>query len=299
MRSVKNVIKLIRIEQWTKNAFLFVPLIFSKHLFDIAYFKKELFGFGLFCLVSSLVYIINDIVDCESDKHHPKKRSRPIASGDISKTSASVIATGCFCFACFISVWLDMKLVIAAFLYLSLNVAYSLQLKRIFLLDVFCIAGGFMLRVLAGAYAIAVAVSPWLVICTLFVSLFLAISKRKSEFILQLNSAFISRPSLKYYDITILDQMISVVASGMAISYALYTVSDRTIMEFGTDNLIFTTAFVLFGIFRYFHLTKTFQNEDNPTHLLLSDVPLMVNIAAWFITCITIVYYSNIMRNVP
>jgi 4-hydroxybenzoate polyprenyltransferase len=176
-------------------------------------------------------------------------------------------------------------------LYGLLNLAYSFWLKRVVLVDVFIIAAGFMLRVLAGVFAIEVVISSWLILCTLFVSVFLGISKRRGELILsEATEAYTSRPVLKQYDIPFMDQIMTVAASGMAISYALYTVADRTVSIYGTENLIFTTVFVLFGVFRYIFLMRGRKTDDNPMHLLLSDAPMIVNILVWFLACVVIIY---------
>jgi 4-hydroxybenzoate polyprenyltransferase len=178
-----------------------------------------------------------------------------------------------------------------------LILAYSFWLKRIVIVDVFIIASGFMLRVLAGVFAIEVEISSWLVLCTLFVSVFLAISKRRGELILGESIEVLNtRPVLKQYDIKFIDQIMTVAAAGMAISYALYTVAQRTVNIYGTENLIFTTVFVLFGIFRYIFLMRKNKKDDNPMHLLLSDAPLMVNILLWFLACVFIIYSNEIMK---
>jgi 4-hydroxybenzoate polyprenyltransferase len=167
-------------------------------------------------------------------------------------------------------------------------------LKQIVIVDVFIIAAGFMLRILAGVFAIEVVISSWLVLCTLFVSLFLAVSKRRGELMLSTaTDSYASRPVLKQYDVSFMDQIMTVAASGMAISYALYTVAERTVTIYGTENLVFTTVFVLFGIFRYLFLMRGRKTDDNPMHLLLSDAPLVVNILLWFLACVFIIYYHE------
>ncbi len=164
-------------------------------------------------------------------------------------------------------------------------------------MDVFIIAAGFMLRVLAGAFAIDVEISSWLMLCTLFVSVFLAISKRRGEAILTAAAdSYASRPVLKQYDVAFMDQIMTIAASGMAISYALYTVAERTVNIFGTENLIFTTVFVLFGVFRYIFLMRNRKTDDNPMNLLLSDIPLIVNILFWFLACVFIIYSHEIIK---
>ncbi len=289
------VVRLLRPEQWLKNFFIFAPLIFSKHLFNEGYVWTAAQAFVVFSLLSSTVYIFNDIADREADKLHPTKRNRPIAAGKLSIRQATVIATGLLLLIGFLMTLLNAKFLFVAAVYFVLNMGYSFFLKHVILVDVFIVAAGFMLRVLAGAFAINVQVSEWLVLCTLFVSLFLSISKRRAELMIVKNSEnYGGRAALRGYDIEFLDQMMTITASGMAISYALYTVAERTISIFGSTNLIFTTLFVLFGIFRYLYLVRARKTEDNPTHMLTSDVVTLVNVAAWFAVCVIIIYFSEI-----
>lgn len=252
-------------------------------------------AFVCFCLISSTVYIINDVVDREADKLHPVKRNRPLASGTLNVFHATLIVVVLLVILFSVSSQLNTRFWLTGALYAFLNLAYSVWLKQIVLLDVFIIAAGFMLRVLAGVFTIDVVISPWLVLCTLFVSVFLAISKRRGELILSTQSkVYSTRPVLKQYDVAFMDQIMNVAASGMAISYALYTVAERTVFTFGTENLIFTTVFVLFGIFRYIFLVRNRKKDDNPMHILLTDIPMIVNILAWFVVCVLIIYAREI-----
>lgn len=288
-------IKLLRPQQWVKNAFLVAPLIFSKRLFVAEYFEVTILALIVFSLVSSAVYIINDIADREADKQHPIKRERPIASGKISVPEAIAILIVVIVVILLAGRNLNDKFHLTAGIYFVLNLAYSFGLKRVILVDVFVIAAGFMLRVLAGAFAIAVLISPWLVLCTLFVSVFLAISKRRGELLLTTGTnGYTGRLVLHDYDLPLMDQLMTIAAAGMAISYALYTVAERTVLIFGTDNLIFTTVFVLFGIFRYLFLVRKKKIDDNPAHLLISDAVMVINVLAWFASCVAIIYWNDV-----
>lgn len=287
--------RLLRPQQWIKNAFLIAPLIFSKHLFNAAYLTTTLLALIVFSLVSSSVYIINDIADREADRQHPVKKNRPIASGVLSIPEALVVLMVVLALIVSAGRNLNHPFQLAAILYFLINLGYSFGLKKVILVDVFVIASGFMLRVLAGAFAIAVLISPWLVLCTLFVSVFLAISKRRGELLLTSHTdGYSGRTVLHEYDLPLVDQLMTIAAAGMAISYALYTVADRTVTIFGTDNLIFTTVFVLFGIFRYLFLVRKKEMDDNPAHVLITDVAMVLNVAAWFISCIVIIYWNDI-----
>jgi len=293
---VKSYIRLARPNQWIKNMFLFASLIFSRHLFEADFVLTELHAFLVFCLLSSAIYVLNDVADREADSLHPIKRTRPIAAGTISPAAGVVFALLLLVVTAVLAGMLSRSFQYAAAIYAVLNIGYSFWLKRVMLVDVFIIAAGFMLRVLAGAFAIDVEVSHWLVLCTLFVSLFLAISKRRGELMLVRDANnYSERPVLREYDIAFIDQIITVTAAGMAISYALYTVADRTVAMFKTENLIFTTVFVLFGIFRYLFVLKQKKIEDNPAVLLLSDPVMIVNVGAWFVSCVLIIYFNDIM----
>ena len=293
---MKSYIRLARPNQWIKNMFLFASLIFSRHLFEGDFVLTELHAFLVFCLLSSAIYVLNDVADREADSLHPIKRTRPIAAGTISPAAGVVFALLLLVVTAVLAGMLSRSFQYAAAIYAVLNIGYSFWLKRVILVDVFIIAAGFMLRVLAGAFAIDVEVSHWLVLCTLFVSLFLAISKRRGELMLVRDANnYSERPVLREYDIAFIDQIITVTAAGMAISYALYTVADRTVAMFKTENLIFTTVFVLFGIFRYLFVLKQKKIEDNPAVLLLSDPVMIVNVGAWFVSCVLIIYFNDIM----
>jgi 4-hydroxybenzoate polyprenyltransferase len=293
-KNIINAFKIIRPSQWLKNAFLFAPLIFAKHLFDLPYIWREMLAFIGFCLVSSTLYVVNDILDREADKLHPIKRNRPLASGAIGMPEAFIIIVILLVFIVCMVPHLNLHFWYMVALYGLLNLAYSFGLKRVVLVDVFIIAAGFMLRVLAGVFAIEVEISSWLILCTLFVSVFLAVSKRRGELMFNSTSeSFDTRPVLKQYNLAFMDQIMTVAASGMAISYALYTVADRTVKTFKTENLIFTTVFVLFGIFRYIFIMRDRKTDDNPMHLLLSDAPTIVNIMVWFLACVVIIYSHN------
>jgi 4-hydroxybenzoate polyprenyltransferase len=296
-KKIAGSLKLLRPTQWLKNVFLFAPLIFSKHLFEPAYVWRETLAFIGFCLVSSMVYAINDMTDREADRLHPIKRNRPLASGLLRYSEVVIVIL--ILFACLMSVtpYLSIQYWYTIVVYGFLNLAYSFWLKQVVIVDVFIIAAGFMLRVLAGVFAIGVVISSWLVLCTLFVSVFLAVSKRRGELLLSAEAdSSASRPVLKQYDMAFMDQIMTVAASGMAISYALYTVAERTVTIYGTENLIFTTVFVLFGIFRYIFLMRERKTDDNPMHLLLSDAPMIVNILLWFAACVFIIYFRGTPR---
>lgn len=285
-------VKLLRIPQWIKNVFLFVPLIFSKHLFHYDYFVTTVLGFFAFCLLSSIVYIINDITDIEADRKHPVKKNRPIASGRFSIKKASLITLLLLLLNVLLLSLLNWQFAVMSLLYFLINISYSLSLKHIVLLDIFSIAAGFMLRVGAGAFVISVEISSWLILTTMFISLFLAVMKRRSELELfyseNVNS---TRKVLEFYSIGFIDQMATVAAAGVIICYALYTVSPRTVTIFNTENLIYTTPFVVFGIFRYMYLVITDKKGEYTTEIMLTDIPMITNILLYGLFVVMIVYH--------
>ncbi len=291
---LKSIIRLLRPVQWLKNGFVFTPLIFSKHLFESNYNYNALLAFAAFCLISSTVYIVNDIIDREADKLHPEKKKRPIAAGEISISLSLLLAAVLTGFVLFLSLLLNFEFQLIIFGYLFLQLAYTFFLKHVVIVDVFIIALGFMLRVFAGAVAIDVEISNWIVITTLFLSLFLAVSKRRSEMMMiQKMQIETKRVVLENYSVQFLDYIIVITATGMAISYSLYTMAERTISVFGSEHLILTTIFVLFGIFRYLYLVVKLEQGENPTAVLIKDAPMGINMLLWIISIIIIIYFSR------
>lgn len=282
---------MLRVSQWIKNLFVFVPLIFSKNLFSGRHFLLALLGFVCFSAASSMVYIINDLLDIKHDRQHPVKKLRPIASGRISKKQASaVLFLPGFVLGLFLDD-LDGKFSLALLSYILLNVFYSLKLKHVVIIDILTIAAGFMLRVVAGAFVISVYVSSWLMLTTLFVSLFLAIMKRRSELSvnpIELNG--ITRKVLSEYSIGFTEQLAGISASGVIICYALYSVSDRTIEFVHGESLVYTTIFVVFGIFRFMYLVYRKSKGENATEILLTDLPMIINAVLYVMVTVYIVY---------
>lgn len=291
-----SLIKLIRPKQWIKNFFVFAPLVFSQHVFEAAYLLPAIAAFIVFSLTSSTVYIINDILDVESDRAHPRKRFRPIASGEIS-IRQGLLYSVIFCVIIIAAlIFLKPVFALVIILYFLTNLFYSMQVKNMVLLDVFFISFGFMLRVLGGAAAIGVIVSSWMILTTIFISLFLAISKRRGELSQVINQENLEkqRKVLKEYDIQFADQLNTIAAAGTIISYALYTVSQRTITTFGTEKLIYTTPFVIYGIFRYMYLMHKKNLGESPTSIVTKDIPIIVTVLCWFLVCTAIIYRNSI-----
>ena len=291
MNSISAVFITLRPKQWIKNLFLFAGILFSHHLFDTSMLSRVGAAFLIFCGLSGAIYLVNDLVDVERDRAHPIKSKRPIPSGALS-TKAALVILVVITFTCLAAASLmGIPFFICAAAYFLLQLAYSFRLKHVVILDVFSIAAGFVIRVVAGAAVIDVTVSSWLLICTILLSLFLGLSKRRHELQLLESGAVNHRRVLQEYSPYLLDQMISVVTASTVVCYALYTMSAETIEKFGTRNLIFTIPFVLYGIFRYLYLIHTRGEGGNPETILVSDVPLIVDIVFWAVTALIIIYH--------
>jgi len=284
------LLEAMRPGQWTKNLFVFAGVIFARKLAEPAAVIESIAAFGLFCLLSSAVYLINDVVDAEKDRAHPTKRTRPIASHRLSVPAATAAAVGLAAFSIGGSFALPPTFAALARIYLALNLAYSFRLKHIVILDVLCIAMFFVLRAAAGAAAIQVAISHWLLICTVLIALFIALSKRRHELVLLTDNASNHRASLGEYSPYLLDQMIAVVTASTLMAYILYTVDARTVSEFGSDRLAYTIPFVIFGIFRYLYLIHQKGEGGNPDRIILSDRPFLVNMILWVGVVALVVY---------
>lgn len=288
--SLADVIKLLRPMQWSKNSVVFAALVFSKHLLEPHYLLLVAAGALSFCLVASGAYVMNDIRDCERDRLHPLKALRPLPAGRIGRTTAAVLAVLLVAFGIGLAVSLNPEFAGLVTLYFGLQVAYTFVLKEIVILDVMAIAAGFVMRAVAGGVVIDVPVSPWLIICTFLLMMFLGFCKRRHEIVLLEGRATDHRAILREYSPYFLDQMISVVTASTVVAYAIYTASPEVRDKLGTDKLYLTIPFVLFGIFRYLYLVHQKEEGGNPTQLLLSDRPLIVGIVSWFLTVAVLLY---------
>ncbi|MEB2328995.1 MAG: decaprenyl-phosphate phosphoribosyltransferase [Ignavibacteriaceae bacterium] len=292
---ILKLIELMRPKQWIKNLFCFAAILFAGKLTDLNLLLINIIAFFAFCGISSCVYIVNDISDIESDRIHKKKRFRPLASGDVSINEAKILLLLLFVATVILSLQLNWGFQIVILFYFIINLFYSLKVKNVVLLDVFFISIGFMLRVISGAFAIDVSISNWMIITTIFISLFLAISKRRAELSqADLEDVGKQRKVLASYSIPFTDQLNTVAATGTIISYALYTVSDKATETFGTDHLIYTTPFVIYGIFRYMYLTHQKNLGESPSSIVTKDLPIIINSILWFLISFLIIYRFKI-----
>jgi len=280
----------LRPGQWTKNLVVFAGLLFGHALFDPASVALAVAAFIIFCALSGVVYLVNDVLDREADRQHPLKASRPLASGALSPGTALMAAVVLGAGALAASLVISGRFAAVSATYLGLLALYSGPLKHIVIIDVLTIAVGFVLRAVAGAVAIAVPISHWLLLCTILLALFLALSKRRHEIVLLAGNATEHRKILEEYSPYLLDQMISVVTASTLIGYAFYTVDAETIEKFGTSLLGLTIPFPLYGIFRYLYLIHQKEQGGSPSDLLMNDRPLLACVALWAATIVLIVY---------
>jgi 4-hydroxybenzoate polyprenyltransferase len=285
-----NLLLSLRPSQWTKNLLVFAGLIFGQRLMDPDAAATAAAAFVIFCALSGVVYLINDVRDRDADRLHPSKRHRPIASGAVPPATAMattlVLAAGALAGAFAIN--LSFGLVAAA--YVVLLSVYSMSLKHVVILDVLTLSGGFVLRALGGAVAVGVEFSHWLLLLTLLLALFLALSKRRAELVALADGATAHRRILAEYSPYLLDQMIGVVTSSTLLAYAFYTISAETVQKFGTDRLLWTVPFPLYGIFRYLYLVHQRAGGGNPSETLLEDRPILLCVALWGASVILILY---------
>lgn len=281
-----GLLKTMRPKQWTKNLILFAGVLFSNNLFNASLFGLSMAGFLLFCIFSGCVYIINDIVDIEKDRAHPKKRKRPLASGQVSVRQALFFLLLALPAALIVSYGIDPVFAGIGLAYFLLVTFYSFKLKNMVLLDIMTISIGFVLRAIGGTVLVDVAISPWLLLCTFLLSMFLALHKRKGEMKLVMDGNKQSRKILEDYTPGLLDDMLHIVTSSTVMAYSLYTfTAGHSIYMMGT------IPFVIYGIFRYQYIVHKKDMGENPEVVLLSDVPLIVDILLWVISCVGILYF--------
>ena len=287
---VLNLLVSLRPSQWTKNLIIFGGLGLGQKLTDVTAALDALAAFVIFCLLSGVVYLINDVVDRHADRLHPLKRQRPIASGAVPVTVALGLAAVLGTIALVAAFWLRPLFGVLAVSYVALLALYSGPLKHVVIIDVLTIAIGFVLRAAAGAVAVDVVIGPWLYVLTILLALFLVLSKRRHELVLLADQATGHRRILEEYSPYLLDQMIAVVTASTLVAYAIYTVSPETISKFQTNRLGLTLPFPLYGIFRYLYLVHQKEGGGSPSDMLLTDKPLLLCVALWAVTVALIIY---------
>ncbi len=278
-------LRLARPKQWTKNLFVFAALFFSGHLLELAYVKTACLAFISFSLISSSVYVLNDLMDIEKDRLHPTKRFRPLAAGLLRVPEAIGFGLLLFAAAVVLAITLQSAVLYLVVTYFAVNLLYSSKLKHIVLVDVFMIALGFVLRVMAGAYALAVTPSPWLLLCTFLLALFLALCKRRAEGKVLADGAGAHRKILEEYNPAFLDQLISMLSAVTIMAYAMYTFNSPT----GTV-MMYTIPFVIYAIFRYLYLVYKQDRGEEPASILIGDKPFIANCLIWLLVTFLLIY---------
>ena len=288
---IADLFRLMRPHQWVKNTFVLTGLLFGHAWQNPTLLTQAAIAFIAFCLISSAVYILNDIVDIEQDRNHPTKRNRPLPAGKITIPNAATLGVLLAAMALGLAAAASATIVVILLIYALMNVAYSLKLKHVVILDVFIIATGFMLRILAGTLGLGIPPSQWLLLCGLMVTLFLGFSKRLAEINTLSEEKSTHRKVLAEYSPLLLDKMIVVTAAGLIMSYSLYTMNPETIRIHGTSNLIYTVPFVIYGVFRYIFLLHHQSRGGDPSRDLVRDPHMLFILIAWLFTTIVLIAY--------
>lgn len=284
---LKYILKLMRPKQWLKNFFVFAAIIFSGKFQNKNIFLLNLGVFALFCLISSAVYVLNDLVDVEKDKQHPDKKNRPIASGKVSKTQAMILELCILCIVLILSYNVNLRILAVLITYYVMNVLYSFKLKNVVIVDVMIITFGFVLRVISGSIVTNVQLSPWLILCTILISLFLALNKRRSEIVTLKDNKSSHRKILEEYSIELIDNMLTIVTPSILMTYCLYTFS-----SIQSRTMMITIPFVLYGIFRYQYLVSKKNVGGKPEDVFQNDLPFLIDVVLWAILIIVIIYFK-------
>lgn len=288
----KTLVKALRIYQWSKNLLVFAPLVFAQQLQVPGQILRSLVAFAAFCAASSAIYLFNDLMDIEHDRVHPEKCMRPLASGALSVRAALGIIIGLLFVSMVLASRLNVRFFAILAFYVVLIVLYSLILKRLVIVDVMVVSIGFVIRAMAGAIALSVTFSNWLVVCTMFLALFLGFSKRRHEMRFLSEGATNHRPVLMHYTIPYLDSLNILVAGATLITYTIYTCSPEVVLRLGTDKLYLTLPFVVYGLFRYLYLVQQNMDGGDPSSSLLKDRPLAATVLLWAIACTGIIYWK-------
>lgn len=290
------IIRALRVYQWSKNLLVFAALLFAQQLQVPLQVFRSLEAFAAFCAAASALYLFNDIMDIEKDRIHPEKCTRPLASGALGVRTAVAMIVGLLAISGGLASRLNAGFFGILGLYVALTILYSLVLKRIAIVDVLVVAIGFVIRAMAGAIALSVSFSNWLVVCTLFLALFLGISKRRHEIYYLSNDASSHRPVLLHYTIPYLDSLNVIVAGATLITYTIYTCSPEVVLRLGTDKLYLTLPIVVYGLFRYLYLVQQHLDGGDPSSSLVKDKPLAATVLLWGLACSGIIYWKVLVH---
>lgn len=285
---MKYLFMAMRPHQWTKGVFILLPLVFGQKLTDHTSLYRTGVIFFAYALISSGIYILNDILDVEEDRHHPEKKKRPLAAGKITVKQAYITAFLLIGSMLPISFVIDIRAGFVLLVYLFLNYFYMRYLKHAVIIDVFCIGAFFYLRILAGGIACGVVLSNWIIMCTVLLALFIGFNKRRYD----LEFSKETRPVFTKYNSYFVDRMISVISTSLIISYTFYVMDENTIQRFGSNNLIYSVPFVYYGVFRYLYLMDTKWYGGDPARLLIRDYKLQLTLFLWLLVCTFVIYFK-------
>ena len=291
---MKNIVILLRPQQWLKNGFIFIPLFFDHKLTDWYYLCSAILAFFAYSFAASAIYCLNDLIDVEADRKHPKKCKRPIAAGVISKVQALLLVVLClgvaFAIASMLDSYAQWKVMGILGVYIVMNIAYCLKLKQMAIVDVFIIAVGFVLRIFVGGFATGVVLSQWIVLMTFLLALFLAFAKRRDDVVIYEDTGVLARKNVNRYNLPFMNQVIGVVSSITMVCYIMYTVDPGVMERMGSRHVYITSVFVLAGIIRYLQLTIVDVKSGSPTKVLMKDRFVQCSIIGWIITFVLIIY---------
>ncbi|MBD3345784.1 MAG: decaprenyl-phosphate phosphoribosyltransferase [Chitinivibrionales bacterium] len=290
MTMFKHLIISLRPWQWVKNSFVLAPLIFTNQFMNIRLGLKFLAGFGVFSIFASTVYLINDIADREKDRAHPLKKNRPIAAGKLSVSFAVATAVIMLAVAIPLAYLVDKQFFVISLIYLGLNFAYSFGFKKLIIIDALCVALGFVFRIWAGTAIANVDPTAWITLSTFFLALFLVFGKRRGEMVHIDRKTYNPKTALMKYQPQFLDSVIIVVSTCAIMCYSLFALSGYAKEKFGTEYLIAGVPFVVYGIFRYFHLIYNEEKGADPTDAVLTDFPIQIAVVGWLVTMVAVIY---------
>ena len=287
-------LKLLRPKDWAKNLFLFLPLFFGREIFNISKLIPVFYGFAAFCCIASSIYIINDYRDREDDRKHPVKCKRPLASGTVSPAAALLICGLLILLGFSLAWWIRDKFLFVLVIYFLINLAYSLGLKSIAILDIMILAIGFVLRIKGGSVISVVPLSEWIIIMVFLLAVFMAIGKRRDDVLLKLSSGADMRKSIKGYNLELLNVLLALVCAVIVVAYFMYTMSAATVQNLGTDRLYYTCIFVLAGIMRYLQIIYVSTDSGSPTKILYKDRFIQITLFLWMTSYILLLYTKDI-----
>lgn len=287
---MKNYIALLRIPQYSKNLFIFLPLFFALHLQEPERLFKVSLAFLGFCFLASAVYIFNDLYDLEEDSQHPKKKYRPLPAGRITRVSAIGLMACLLVLGLAIAYVLSLQMLYLCLFYIALNIAYSMKLKHVPILDVMVIAACFVIRIFVGGAVGDVPIYMWIVIMTFLLALFMALGKRRDDVLIFMETNHVPRKSIDGYNLRFIDASMMIMAAVVLVAYLMYTISPEIMAKFKTDKLYITSIFVLMGVMRYLQITMLEENSGNPTEILLKDLFIQMSVTGWLISFALLIY---------